>query len=120
VLLDGVRRIADEVRNSLDFYRAQAGALAAERAVVTGPATSIPGFCDRLGAAIGLPVELGLVGEARAGAYGGIEGGRLAVAAGLAVEASPRGDAQRTSQAAAAPAAALVADESVPEDEAAL
>ncbi len=89
VLLDGVRRIADEVRNSLDFYRAQAGALAAERAVVTGPATSIPGFCDRLGAAIGLPVELGLVGEARAGAYGGLEGGRLAVAAGLAVEASP-------------------------------
>ncbi len=88
VLLDGVRRIADEVRNSLDFYRAQAGALAAERAVVTGPATSIPGFCDRLGAAIGLPVELGLVGEARAGAYGGLEGGRLAVAAGLAVEAS--------------------------------
>lgn len=86
VLLEGVRRIADEVRNSLDFYRAQAGALAAERAVVTGPALAIPGFCDQLGAAIGLPVEPGAVGEARAGAAGGIEPGRLAVAAGLAIE----------------------------------
>lgn len=86
VLAEGVRRIADEVRNSLDFYRAQAGALAAERAVVTGPAAAIPGFCDQLGTAVGLPVELGIVGEARPGAYGGLEGGRLAVAAGLALE----------------------------------
>lgn len=86
VLLEGVRRIADEVRNSLDFYRAQAGALAAERAVVTGPVLAIPGFCDHVGAAIGLPVEVGTVGEARPGAFGGIDAGRLAVAAGLAVE----------------------------------
>jgi type IV pilus assembly protein PilM len=86
VLLEGVRRIADEVRNSLDFYRAQAGALAAERAIVTGPVVAIPGFCDQLGTAIGLPVEVGAVAEARPGAFGGIDGGRLAVAAGLAVE----------------------------------
>ena len=86
VLLDGVRRIADEVRNSLDFHRAQAGALAAERAVVTGPAVAIPGFCEQLGTAIALPVEPGTVEEARAGAAGGIEPARLAVAAGLAVE----------------------------------
>jgi type IV pilus assembly protein PilM len=86
VLLEGVRRIADEVRNSLDFYRAQAGALAAERAVVTGPALAIPGFCDQLGTAIGLPIDVGTVDEARPGAFGGIDAGRLAVAAGLAVE----------------------------------
>ncbi len=90
VLSDGVRRIADEVRNSLDFHRAQAGALAAERAVVTGPAVTIPGFCDQLGAAIGLPVEVGTVNEAKPGAAGGIEAGRLAVAAGLAVAEPPR------------------------------
>ena len=90
VLHEGVRRIADEVRNSLDFYRAQAGALAAERAVVTGPAVSIPGFCEQLGAAIGLSVEPGSVAEARPGAYGGIDGGRLAIAAGLAVQEAPR------------------------------
>jgi type IV pilus assembly protein PilM len=85
VLVEGVRRIADEVRNSLDFYRAQAGALAAERAVVTGPAVAIPGFCEQLGAAIALPVDVGTVGEAKPGAAGGIDVGRLAVAAGLAV-----------------------------------
>ena len=89
VLTEGVRRIADEVRNSLDFYRAQAGALAAEQAVVTGPAVSIPGFCEQLSAAIGLPVTRGTVAEARDGAYGGIDAGRLAVAAGLAVAEAP-------------------------------
>lgn len=93
VLLDGVRRIADEVRNSLDFYRAQAGALAAERAVLTGPAVAIPGFAGQLGASIGLPVEAGAVAEAREGACGGIDAGRLAVAAGLAVQEAPAGPA---------------------------
>lgn len=91
VLAEGVRRIADEVRNSLDFYRAQAGALAAERAVLTGPAIGIPGFAGELGTAIGLPVEQGVVTEARSGAHGGIDPGRLAIAAGLAVEERPAG-----------------------------
>lgn len=85
VLTDGVRRIADEVRNSLDFYRAQAGALAAERSVLTGPAVAIPGFADQLGAAVGLPVEVGTVAEARPGAYGGADPNRITVAAGLAL-----------------------------------
>jgi type IV pilus assembly protein PilM len=89
VLSDGVRRIADEVRNSLDFYRAQQGALAAERAVLTGSAVAISGFAEQLGAAIGLPVEPGVVGEARPGAHGGVDGGSLTVAAGLAVEEAP-------------------------------
>lgn len=89
ILLDGVRRIADEVRNSLDFYRAQAGALDAEHAVLTGPAVAIPGFCSHLSAAIGLPVTAGVVEEARSGAHGGIDASRLAVAAGLAIEDSP-------------------------------
>lgn len=89
VLTDGVRRIAAEIRNSLDFYRAQAGALAAERAVVTGSAVAIPGFVAALGDAIGLSAEPGVVGEARPGASGGIDGGRLAIAAGLAIEERP-------------------------------
>jgi type IV pilus assembly protein PilM len=91
VLDDGVRRIADEVRNSLDYHHAQAGALAAERAVLTGAAVAIPGFAQQLGTAIGLPVEAGVVGEARPGALGELDGGTLAVAAGLAVEEAPRG-----------------------------
>jgi type IV pilus assembly protein PilM len=89
VLVDGVRRIADEVRNSLDFYRAQAGVLAAEQAILTGPAVTIPGFCEQLGATIGLPVAAGLVDEARAGGHGGVDPGRLAIAAGLAIEEAP-------------------------------
>jgi type IV pilus assembly protein PilM len=89
VLTEGVRRIADEVRNSLDYYRAQADALAAEQAVLTGPAVAIPGFAEQLSAAIGLPVAVGIVEESRAGANGGIDGGRLAVAAGLALEQAP-------------------------------
>jgi type IV pilus assembly protein PilM len=88
VLGDGVRRIADEVRNSLDYYRAQAGALSAQRAVLTGSAVALPGFAEELGGAIGLPVEAGVVGEARTGAHGGIDAGRLVVAAGLAIEAA--------------------------------
>jgi type IV pilus assembly protein PilM len=91
VLLDGVRRIADEVRNSLDYYRAQAGALAAHRTVLTGPAAAIVGFDEALSAAIGLPVELGVVGEARSGAYEGLDALRLTVAAGLAVAEAPKG-----------------------------
>ncbi|HEX5146510.1 MAG TPA: type IV pilus assembly protein PilM [Conexibacter sp.] len=89
VLEEGVRRIADEVRNSLDYHRTQVGALAAERAVLTGPAVTVPGFAEHLSAAIGLPVAPGIVGEAKAGAHGGLERGRLAVAAGLALDEAP-------------------------------
>jgi len=95
VLDDGVRRIADEVRNSLDYHHAQAGALAAQRAVLTGTAVAIPGFAAALGAAIGLPVEPGVVAEARPGALGDADGGVLAVAAGLAVEEAPNGAGPR-------------------------
>ncbi|HET6448366.1 MAG TPA: type IV pilus assembly protein PilM [Conexibacter sp.] len=86
VLSQGVHRIATEIRNSLDFYRTQVGALAAERAVVTGSAVAIPGFVAALGDAIGISTDPGVVGESRPGASGGIDGGRLAIAAGLAVE----------------------------------
>jgi type IV pilus assembly protein PilM len=89
VLAEGVRRIADEVRNSLDFHRAQAGALAAEHAVLTGPAVAIPGFCDALSSVTGLPVSAGVVDEARAGGHNGIDPNRLAIAAGLAIEQAP-------------------------------
>jgi type IV pilus assembly protein PilM len=81
-LLDGVRRIAAEVRNSLDFHLAQGGSAVVGRAVLTGPASSIPGFEVALASELGLPVTVGAVD----GAPAGIDGSRLAVAAGLAVE----------------------------------
>ena len=86
VLTDGVRRIGDEVRNSLDFHVMQEGSSPVERVVLTGPAVAIPGFSEQIGQQIGLTVELGLVTEAKAGGFGGVDAGRLAVAAGLAVE----------------------------------
>jgi type IV pilus assembly protein PilM len=82
VLADGVRRIGDEVRNSLDFYRMQDAGTAVDRAVLTGPAVSIPGFADAIGREIGVAVSRGVA----SGAVEGVEPGRLVVAAGLAVE----------------------------------
>jgi type IV pilus assembly protein PilM len=86
VLTEGVRRIGDEVRNSLDFHVMQDGSTPVERVVLTGPAVAIPGFSEQIGQQIGLTVEVGLVSEGKAGAFAGVDGGRLAVAAGLAVD----------------------------------
>jgi type IV pilus assembly protein PilM len=82
VLLDGVRRIAADVRNSLDFHLAQGGDGRVGRAVLTGPASAIPGFDVALSSELGLPVTIGGV----AGDTLGLAPGRLAVAAGLAIE----------------------------------
>jgi type IV pilus assembly protein PilM len=86
VLSDGVRRIASEVRNSLDFYRAQENGSSVERAVLTGAAVEVPGFTDALAAELGMPVDVGVVEHAH---VGGVPSGRLTVAAGLATEEAP-------------------------------
>ncbi len=86
VLTEGVRRISDEVRNSLDFHVMQEGSSAIERVVLAGPAVAIPGFPEQIEQQIGFTVEVGLVSEAKAGGFGGIDAGRLAVAAGLTVD----------------------------------
>jgi type IV pilus assembly protein PilM len=85
ILLDGVRRIASEVRSSLDFHRMQEDAGTVSRAVMTGPASAIPGFDVALASELGIPVEQGLVD----GAPAGIDAGRVTVAAGLALTEAP-------------------------------
>lgn len=86
VLREGARRIAAEVRNTLDFHLAQGPVAAAiTRAVLTGPAAAIPGFATTMAAELGMPVEEGLVEGAP-----GIAPGRLAVAAGLSIDRAPR------------------------------
>jgi type IV pilus assembly protein PilM len=90
VLEAGIRKISDEVRNSMDFYAMQDGTSAVQRAVLTGPALAIPGFSDQLGEQAGVPLELGVAQEARPGAFGGIDPGRLTVAAGLTLEEHPK------------------------------
>jgi type IV pilus assembly protein PilM len=89
VLLDGAARIVDEVRNTLDFHAMQEGVSTVGRVVLTGPVLGIPGFDDRLRHGIGLPLEGGRVVEARSGAFGEVDGERLAVAAGLTVTEVP-------------------------------
>lgn len=89
VLEEGTRRIADEVRNSIDFHMMQVGSAGVDRAIVTGPAVAIPGLADALSELARLPLEVGTVAEARPGAFGDIDAGRLAVAAGLSVEEVP-------------------------------
>lgn len=86
VLEDGVRRIGDDIRNSLDFFRAQSQAVSVQAAVLTGPGSSLPGFPARLASEIRVPVSVGIVKEAKPGALNGIDAGRLAVAAGLTIE----------------------------------
>jgi type IV pilus assembly protein PilM len=86
VLLDGVRRIGGEVRNSLDFHHAQEGmSLRVQRAVLTGAAASVPGFDDALATELGLPVETGIVD----GAPEALDPHLITIAAGLAVEEAP-------------------------------
>jgi type IV pilus assembly protein PilM len=85
VASDGLRRVADEIRNSLDFFRTQHENSDVERAVLTGPAAAIPGVADHLGAEIGLPIEVGVAEESKPGALAGVEPARAVVAAGLAV-----------------------------------
>ncbi len=88
VLEDGIRRIAAEVRNSLDFHLgadlpldADGGAPPTiERVLLTGSAIGVPGFAEALGRALGMPVEIADVETPD-----GVDPGRFAVAAGLAV-----------------------------------
>jgi type IV pilus assembly protein PilM len=82
-LEEGVHQLADNVRNSLNFYRTQENAETVERGIVTGPAVAIPGFVEALAEQLRLPLEAQVVEADDADA------GRLTVAAGLAVAERP-------------------------------
>jgi type IV pilus assembly protein PilM len=82
VLVDGVRRIAAEIRNSLDYHEGQATSVPAVRHVaLTGAALAVPGFSEALGAQLGMSVEERVL----EGTPAGLEPGRVTIAAGLAV-----------------------------------
>ena len=83
VLTDGVRRIAGEVRNTLD-YHVSTGTTGGgvTRCVLTGAAATVPGFATTLAEQLGLPVVVGVVD----GAPEALGAERFSVAAGLAVE----------------------------------
>ena len=87
---DGIRRIAAEIRNSLDFHLGARGEGPVSRAILTGPALDLNGFDVALGREIGIPLVRGEVELASAAASGHVPMSRLAVAAGLSVEEGPK------------------------------
>jgi type IV pilus assembly protein PilM len=89
IIAAGVREIASEVRNSIDFHVAQGAEHVPARVVLSGAAVDLPGFAQRLEAQLDLPVTSSVV-SADAGALSGVAASRLTVAAGLAVEEASR------------------------------
>jgi len=89
VLENGIREIAGEVRNSLDFHRSQEGGGEVARVVLSGAALDLPGFAEALQEQLGIQVERESVHSDERG-LDGISAHRLAIAAGLAVEEAPR------------------------------
>ncbi|CAA9463928.1 MAG: hypothetical protein AVDCRST_MAG38-490 [uncultured Solirubrobacteraceae bacterium] len=85
VLEEGVHQLADAIRGSVEYYRMQEDADSLEEGVLTGPATAIPGFVEALGQRLRLSLTSAVVEAPGEPAPAG-DLGRLAVAAGLAVE----------------------------------
>jgi type IV pilus assembly protein PilM len=89
VLLQGSRRLAGDIRASLEFHRTQAvGGADVERAVLTGAAVAVPGFAEALATELGMPVQTGSVSAGK-NLSGDGDLAAMTVAAGLAVEAVP-------------------------------
>jgi Tfp pilus assembly PilM family ATPase len=86
VLAGGIREIAGEVRNSLDFHRSQDGGGEVSNVVLSGPALEIAGFAAALEAELGFQVQRRTVDVASDGALAGLSADRLAIATGLAVQ----------------------------------
>src|SRR6185295_8990168 len=58
ILLDCTRRLANDVRQSLEFHHSQTvAAVNFERAILTGSATSLAGFAEALSTRLAMPVE---------------------------------------------------------------
>jgi type IV pilus assembly protein PilM len=84
ILENGIREIAGEVRNSLDFHRSQDGGGEVGRVVLSGSALALPGFAVALQASLGVEVQAASVGLADERLSQSVSACRLAIAAGLA------------------------------------
>lgn len=82
ILDNGVRRIAGEVHNTVEFHLAQTAHGGATRCVLTGGAASVPGFAERLGEHLDIPLVVGTVAGAPEHSGPAI----YSVAAGLAIQ----------------------------------
>jgi type IV pilus assembly protein PilM len=87
MLTSGVRRIATEIRASLDFHAGQAeGGRDVDRVVLTGPAMAVGGFGPALAEALELEVDERAVDSNDAMNLSALDAASLSVAAGLALE----------------------------------
>ncbi|MBA3747229.1 MAG: type IV pilus assembly protein PilM [Solirubrobacterales bacterium] len=84
ILSEGTRRLATDVRASLDFHQTQTAAAEIDHALLTGVAASLPGFADALASELQMPVQTRCV-AAVDGLGASIDLGGVTIAAGLAV-----------------------------------
>jgi type IV pilus assembly protein PilM len=90
VLENGIRAIAGEVRNSIDFHRSQEGGEGVSRVMLSGAALELTGFAEVLEGALGVEVHSATVGLADGHRLEGASPQRFAVAAGLATTEVPQ------------------------------
>ena len=84
VIENGIREIAGEVRNSLDFHRSQEPAGEVAHVSLSGAALGIEGFADALAHALDIEVRAENIALADKSIAGTLSAHRLAVATGLA------------------------------------
>ncbi len=90
VLENGIREIAGEVRNSLDFHRSQDAGGEVSQIVLSGASLDVPGFADALQGELGVPLARETVATANGAGDAGVSPQRMAIATGLAVEEAPK------------------------------
>ena len=81
----GIAALQGELRLSLDFYAAQAGAEPVERVVLGGPGSAIAGFAAQIESGFSIPFAVGR--PPALGGYDGQTAARLTLSYGLALEA---------------------------------
>jgi type IV pilus assembly protein PilM len=81
---EGVAKLVDELRLSLEYYATQDGSVPVESVIACGPGTTIPGLVERLQETVGYPFAIG-----RPAALAGLDdaaAARLTLSYGLALE----------------------------------
>ena len=84
ILGDGVVRLADELRMTLEYYGASGGGALIDEVVMFGPGAQIPELVESLGAQLGQPVRT--AAPAALAGLGEPVGARLALAYGTALD----------------------------------
>jgi type IV pilus assembly protein PilM len=90
VIENAIREIAGDVRNSLDFHRAQDQGGEVSHVVLSGAAVDLPGFAESLQMALDVEVRAQSVEVLDQHTAARVSPHRLAVAAGLAAAEAPR------------------------------